>query len=338
MLIKSPICHHFFTFLIASVVTKTFHGYASVLQEDTNTRVYIAKNTPSSRYTEDEEIVREEDHNEFTKSKKSKIDLLSSLEASLEDGATVNRLSYKDYTGEDDYKEDNGGLAVPRYSDSTSNQESGNHEDEETYASAVLSINELSKDAKQQLEVGSSKKHKNHTDGEKSQKTDLKSQKTTNNRKNKTKKRKEKTFTEDSTTSSGIDLEYLQKLFENKNLHQFQKNQTEHLNRKALKIFRDSLYSSNGSQQLKILENFDQPKQSTQQNLKKAIEAVLKEEASSIRYKIKFPTFYHSVGTITMPYDDLVEPFEAWYAGELNMSRIDYYQGKCDQMIYLGGY
>ena len=43
---------------------------------------------------------------------------------------------------------------------------------------------------------------------------------------------------------------------------------------------------------------------------------------------ITFPQFYHATGVITLPYDGIMEPFEAWYASQYNMSRIDYYYGK----------
>ena len=52
----------------------------------------------------------------------------------------------------------------------------------------------------------------------------------------------------------------------------------------------------------------------------------------NIKDKIKFPEFYHTQGTISLPFDDIIEPFEAWYAGKYNMSRIDYYYGKWVQM------
>ena len=45
-------------------------------------------------------------------------------------------------------------------------------------------------------------------------------------------------------------------------------------------------------------------------------------------YDRLFPRFYHATGLITLPYDNIVEPFEVWYAGEKNMSRIDYHYGK----------
>ena len=43
--------------------------------------------------------------------------------------------------------------------------------------------------------------------------------------------------------------------------------------------------------------------------------------------KIKFPEIYHAQGIISLPYDGIIEPFEAWYAGKHRMSRIDYYYG-----------
>lgn len=44
-------------------------------------------------------------------------------------------------------------------------------------------------------------------------------------------------------------------------------------------------------------------------------------------YDEYFPRCYHSSGLLSLPFDDIVEPFEAWFAGERNMSRIDYYYG-----------
>lgn len=49
-----------------------------------------------------------------------------------------------------------------------------------------------------------------------------------------------------------------------------------------------------------------------------------------MKHRIQFPRFYHTHGTISLPYDGIVEPFEAWYAGKYNMSRIDYYYGKLE--------
>lgn len=40
-----------------------------------------------------------------------------------------------------------------------------------------------------------------------------------------------------------------------------------------------------------------------------------------------FPRYYHATGILSLPFDGIVEPFEAWFAGERNMSRIDYYYG-----------
>lgn len=51
------------------------------------------------------------------------------------------------------------------------------------------------------------------------------------------------------------------------------------------------------------------------------------EPKESIVEKIKFPEFYHAQGIISLPFDGIIEPFEAWYAGSLKMSRIDYYYG-----------
>ncbi|XP_068679493.1 counting factor associated protein D-like [Montipora foliosa] len=47
----------------------------------------------------------------------------------------------------------------------------------------------------------------------------------------------------------------------------------------------------------------------------------------SIFHELKFPDFYHAQGIISLPYDGIIEPFEAWYAGQHEMSRIDYYYG-----------
>lgn len=51
------------------------------------------------------------------------------------------------------------------------------------------------------------------------------------------------------------------------------------------------------------------------------------EPQESLLEKIKFPEFYHAQGIISLPYDGIIEPFEAWYAGRHKMSRIDYYYG-----------
>ena len=43
--------------------------------------------------------------------------------------------------------------------------------------------------------------------------------------------------------------------------------------------------------------------------------------------KLTFPKNYHVKGVLKLPYGDIVEPFEAWYARDEKMSRIDYYGG-----------
>jgi len=45
-------------------------------------------------------------------------------------------------------------------------------------------------------------------------------------------------------------------------------------------------------------------------------------------YGNMFPRRYHASGILSLPFDDIHEPFEAWYAGDVNISRIDYYHGK----------
>ena len=43
--------------------------------------------------------------------------------------------------------------------------------------------------------------------------------------------------------------------------------------------------------------------------------------------ELKFPSIYHVYGTIRIPSASINEPFQAWYAGKYNRSRIDYYEG-----------
>ena len=43
--------------------------------------------------------------------------------------------------------------------------------------------------------------------------------------------------------------------------------------------------------------------------------------------KLRFPSIYHANGMISIPSAKIVEPFEVWYAGKYNRSRIDYYGG-----------
>ena len=42
---------------------------------------------------------------------------------------------------------------------------------------------------------------------------------------------------------------------------------------------------------------------------------------------LNFPKSYHAKGVLSLPYGNIVEPFEAWYSAERKMSRIDYYGG-----------
>ncbi|PFX31489.1 Counting factor associated protein D [Stylophora pistillata] len=42
---------------------------------------------------------------------------------------------------------------------------------------------------------------------------------------------------------------------------------------------------------------------------------------------LQFPDNYHTKGVLSLPYGDIVEPFEAWYSKSKKMSRIDYYNG-----------
>lgn len=55
-------------------------------------------------------------------------------------------------------------------------------------------------------------------------------------------------------------------------------------------------------------------------------------------YDKLFPRYYHATGLLRLPYDNIIEPFEAWYAGERNMSRIDYYYGMFPKLhnLYTG--
>lgn len=48
---------------------------------------------------------------------------------------------------------------------------------------------------------------------------------------------------------------------------------------------------------------------------------------------LQFPDDYHTKGVLSLPYGDIVEPFEAWYSKTKKMSRIDYYSGKLNRDI-----
>ena len=49
---------------------------------------------------------------------------------------------------------------------------------------------------------------------------------------------------------------------------------------------------------------------------------------------LQFPDDYHTKGVLSLPYGDIVEPFEAWYSKTKKMSRIDYYNGKLNCAIF----
>ena len=46
-----------------------------------------------------------------------------------------------------------------------------------------------------------------------------------------------------------------------------------------------------------------------------------------------FPRNYHATGKLFLPHGNIMEPFEVWYAGDYNRSRIDYYFGKLDNVV-----
>ena len=177
---------------------------------------------------------------------------------------------------------------------------------EETFNSGIHSINQLSKDDIKADGKGNNKdKNKKHKNKETKKKVKHEPPKKVNE------------------TTKGIDLKYLQDLFQNKNIEEFQKNFTEGLKKASL----DNLYKELVINKKKVLASLRNQRNATIGNDDTILRELVEEERNSERYQIDFPLFYHAVGTITLPYDDLVEPFEAWYAGELNMSRIDYYQG-----------
>ena len=49
---------------------------------------------------------------------------------------------------------------------------------------------------------------------------------------------------------------------------------------------------------------------------------------STVGEVLQFPDEYHTKGVLSLPYGDIVEPFEAWYSKRKQMSRIDYYNGE----------
>lgn len=48
---------------------------------------------------------------------------------------------------------------------------------------------------------------------------------------------------------------------------------------------------------------------------------------------LQFPDDYHTKGVLSLPYGDIVEPFEAWYSKTKKMSKIDYYNGTLNRDI-----
>lgn len=128
-----------------------------------------------------------------------------------------------------------------------------------------------------------------------------------------------------------IDLKFLQELFDGKDVSMFEKNMSDTLRKRFLKSLRNKIYDREAK--LKMFEDFENMGIDTEAKLRHLIDEKVHHEEESVRYKVSFPAFYHSVGTITLPIDDLVEPFEAWYAGELNMSRIDYYYGMLSKFL-----
>lgn len=94
-----------------------------------------------------------------------------------------------------------------------------------------------------------------------------------------------------------------------------------------------------------LKSNFGPDQEETDKDLTGVLEPVItfenatllqdddQEENKSLLEKITFPEFYHAQGIISLPYDGIIEPFEAWYGGRHKMSRIDYYYGKTNQYL-----
>ncbi|XP_068747154.1 counting factor associated protein D-like [Montipora capricornis] len=57
------------------------------------------------------------------------------------------------------------------------------------------------------------------------------------------------------------------------------------------------------------------------------IEKRVTRHMSKVGEVLQFPDEYHTKGVLSLPYGDIVEPFEAWYSKTKKMSRIDYYHG-----------
>ncbi|XP_067032987.1 uncharacterized protein [Acropora muricata] len=58
-----------------------------------------------------------------------------------------------------------------------------------------------------------------------------------------------------------------------------------------------------------------------------AMEKRAKRHVLTVGEVLQFPNEYHTRGVLSLPYGDIVEPFEAWYSKRKQMSRIDYYNG-----------
>ena len=92
-----------------------------------------------------------------------------------------------------------------------------------------------------------------------------------------------------------------------------------------------------------LKSNFDPDQKETDKDFTDALEHVITFENAtllqdddseeSLPEKIEFPEFYHAQGIISLPYDGIIEPFEAWYGGRHKMSRIDYYYGKTHHYV-----
>ena len=183
---------------------------------------------------------------------------------------------------------------------------SGSHEEnEEKFSSGVDEINGLTKDTK----ISRVKKKKS-----KDKRKDSK----------KLKKKKKDTEEEFSGFTSGIDLNYLQPLFKNKDIKKFEKKQYAKSKEEYL-LKREKEIAEKEKEKLKTFGNYSSV--SAKKMVKKLLNEVLA-ESKDVRFDIEFPLFYHASGVISLPFDGLQEPFEAWYAGELNMSRIDYFYGE----------
>lgn len=72
-----------------------------------------------------------------------------------------------------------------------------------------------------------------------------------------------------------------------------------------------------------------QEQQSNKQQQQQQSQKQQQQQHNNIKQQptLSFPTTYHVKGILQLPYGEIEEPFEAWYAQEEKMSRIDYYGG-----------